>query len=665
MTLAIVAILCSGCAGYQAYREGNARLENGDALGGLEKLHEATLAAPNNTEFRQGYFVRRDTVIHALSATADKALESDQFEPAQANFERILKIEPNNGRALEGLIRLKQASRHKVLLDSAEGLAQKRDFNGALLAIREVLNEHPGQPRATALRQQYTRQLMEVSGKEFGPYPKLAIAYRKPVTINFTNATLLQVFESMRLASGLNFMLDKDVRSDTRVTLHVTAKPVEDVIRLVLATNQLDRRVLDEDTLLIYPNTTAKQTEYRELVIRSFYLSHADIRQVANMLRTMVKVKDVFVDEKLNILMIRDSIEVVRLAEKLVANQDVPDSEVMLELEVLEVSTSRLMELGIQWPTSVSASVRGAAGTAGQLSLNELRNRNAGLVNLTFNDPLVAAKLLEQRSDSDLLANPRIRVRNRETAKVLIGQRVPVITTTATANVGATESISYLDVGLKLEIVPTIALDEEVSMKVALEVSSIQSILKLASGAQAYTLGTRNAATVLRVRNNETQILAGLIQRDQQNANNGVPGINNIPILNKLFGQGINNDNKTEVVLLITPRVVRSVLVPSIDRTEILSGTEAAMGASPIQLGQTAGPANSTIPQVQRNSVAPAPPQNPARTQAVNPSPQLPPAFSAPPLVPQGPSMSPFNNSPRSQLESPGTGPDLAPQRQP
>ena len=195
-------------------------------------------------------------------------------------------------------------------------------------------------------------------------------------------------------------------------------------------------------------------------------------------------------------LIVLDSANVIRLAEKLIANQDVAEPEVVLELEVLEVSTSRLQDLGVTWPSSISASVGGVGGL-GTLTLNEAKNFGSGLVSLKFSDPAIGAQLSSQEGDAHLLANPRIRVRNRQSASTLIGERVPVFTATATADVGTSESVNYLDVGLKLDIQPTISLDGDVSMVLALKVSNIIETITRASGTQAYRLGTRNTSTTL------------------------------------------------------------------------------------------------------------------------------------------------------------------------
>src|SRR5690606_30960546 len=147
-----------------------------------------------------------------------------------------------------------------------------------------------------------------------------------------------------------NFVFDKDVRSDLRVNLFVRDTAIADVVKLVLATNQLARKVLNANSILVYPNTPAKAREYQELVTRSFYLGNADARQTLNMVRALVKTRDVYIDEKLNLLVMRDTPAAVRYAEKLILNQDLAEPEVMLEVEVLEVSRSRMQELGIRFP---------------------------------------------------------------------------------------------------------------------------------------------------------------------------------------------------------------------------------------------------------------------------------------------------------------------------
>ncbi|HEV8314864.1 MAG TPA: secretin and TonB N-terminal domain-containing protein [Burkholderiaceae bacterium] len=644
MIAVLASLLLAGCAGYQAYREGRADLADGKIEPGLSKLKEAVEQSPRNVEFRQTYFNEREAAVNALVRRAEIATDAGDFEAARQAYAQILKIDPANARAAAGGVRVDSAQRQWNALEAALALSRKGDVDAAVNRVQQVLSENPAHARAAALMKTLQRQQADKTGRELGIYPKLKDGYRKPVTLSFAGASLQQVFDALKQASGLNYIIDKDVKTDQRVTLSVTNKPVEDILRLLLATNQLERRVLDEDTLLIYPNTPAKAAEYREMVVRTFYLSHADATKVSNLVRTIAKAKDVVVDEKLNLLVVRDSAEVVRLAEKLIAAQDVPEPEVMLELEVLEISVNRLLEMGVNWPGSASASVIGSAGTAGQLTAHEARHFNSGLVRLNVGDPVIAAKLRSTNGDANLLANPRVRVRNKQAAKILIGERVPVFTTTATANVGTSESVNYLDVGLKLDIEPTISVDDEVSMKLALEVSNILETITRTSGTQAYRLGTRNTSTTLRVHDGETNILAGLIQRDERRSNTGVPGLNEVPLVSKLFGAAQDSDTRTEIVLLVTPHIVRNIELPGLGVQEFLAGTDAAVGAAPIQLG---APAPASTPARPNTPTPPQPvlpppaqrPQAPAPTQ-----PATPPAFTPPPVIPTPPGSTPGTN---------------------
>jgi general secretion pathway protein D len=299
-----------------------------------------------------------------------------------------------------------------------------------------------------------------------------------------------------------------------------------------------------------------------------------------------------------------------------------------------------------------------------------LRHFNSGLVKLNLGDPAAAAQLRSQVGSANLLANPRVRVRNRQSAKILIGERVPVFTTTATANVGTSESVNYLDVGLKLDLEPTITLDNEVSMKLALEVSNITETITRSSGTQAYRLGTRNTSTTLQVHDGETNILAGLIQTEDRRSNTGIPGLNEIPLISKLFGNSQTNDNKTEIVLLVTPHVLRNVEPAGVGLQEFSAGTDASNGAAPIQLGTPDNaarpgpapggfnrpsltpvqqpapvPAQRTLPPPVGPILPPNNPQSPIGPTAPNGASTPPPAFTPPPLVPSSPSQQSVGNA--------------------
>lgn len=624
-----MALLClSSCAGYRTYQEGQSDIAAGHVVDGLNKLKKASELTPESSEYRRTYLTQREAIVNRWLRQAELETASSNFDQAKETYNQVLLMQPDNSRALAGLNNVEAAQRHAKLLDAAIAMGEHDDLDGAITKVRHILSESPTHRKALAALKRLMRQQAEATGKELGIYPQLKTTYRTPVSMSFTNANLRQVFESLKLASGLNYLFDKDVSQDGRVTMSFTDKPVEDVLRLILATNQLNYRILDGDTLLIYPNTPGKSADYREMVVRSFYLSNADVNKTAAMIKGIAKAKDVFVDERLNLIVVRDSAEIVRLSEKLIASADMVEPEVMLELEVMEVNVNRLQQIGIKWPEAISASVTGASGTLGQLTLDEIRNpRGRGLVTVNVGDPVISAQLRNQKGDSNVLANPRVRVRNRQSAKILIGDKLPVVTVMNTANVGTSESVSYLDVGLKLDIEPTISLDDDVSMKLNLEVSNVVDTITRASGTQIYRLGTRNTSTILRVHDGETHVLAGLIQKEDRRSNTGIPILNELPLISKLFGNSSDSDSKTEIVLLITPRIIRNLDVPGVGLQEFTSGTENAIGAAPIQLG--IGRSKIDKPSTNANSAQPAMVQQGAPTPVApvtNVAPALPPA---------------------------------------
>jgi general secretion pathway protein D len=380
------------------------------------------------------------------------------------------------------------------------------------------------------------------------------------------------------------------------------------------------------------------------------------------MIRAILKTRDIFIDEKLNLLVMRDTPEAIRLAEKLIAAQDLAEPEVLLEVEVLEIKRSRLQELGIQYPTqftvlnivpnptTVVATATGPVATTNstttttQLTVDTLRNLRGGNIGVSPNPTL---NLRKDESDTNILANPRIRVKNREKARVHIGDRVPVITTTSTANVGVSESVNYLDVGIKLEVESNVYLENDVGIKVGLEVSNIVNTVTSKTGTLTYQVGTRSAATTLRLKDGETQALAGLINDEDRKSASKVPGLGDLPWIGRLFSNNRNDQTKTEIILLITPRIVRNLVQPSAATTEFSSGTEseAASVGAPLELRSGGAPA---LPPAQQPPAPAAQPTGPLSITPPPSAPQQPPAGAAPATPPVIGPASPIIISPPS-----------------
>ena len=616
IALILIGLLLAACATTENFKQARVEVEAGNEEAGLARLEEELKKDPNNAELRNYYMRHKEVAVQRYLALGDNARQAGASDRAMQAYERALRFDPENERGKAGIELVRKDREHRTLLADADQAIKAGQSTEAAGKLKQILSENPQNKDARAM----LRKIEERAVKEANT-PKLSAALKRPITMEFRDAPIRTVFELISRQTGLNFIFDKEVQQDTRTTVFVRDTTIDEVIRFVLVTNQLDRKVLNDNTILIYPNTPAKTRDYKDLVVRSFYLANADVKQTANMVRQLVKTRDLFIDEKLNLLVMRDTPEAIRVAEKLISNQDKGEPEVMLEVEVLEVGSNLLTNLGIQWPGSVGIGVTGAEGVAGKITGTEAKSFNSGLVRVTVPDPMVAFNLRQQVGRNNILANPRIRAKNREKARIHIGDKVPVITTTAGATGFVSESVNYLDVGLKLEVEPQVFLEDDVGIKVGLEVSNISQQIKTSSGTIAYQVGTRNTSTSLRLRDGETQVLAGLISNEDRRTTNQVPGLANLPVAGRLFQNKDETNNKTEIVLLITPRVIRNIERAEPRLEEFNSGTEAEVGGSAIALP-------SVIPAPVPQPAAPAP-AAPAATPAT-PQPAVPSTLGSP-----------------------------------
>ena len=547
------------------------------------------IAKPEAAIPRKDLLVTQDQAIIELLSEAEKARNNSLFNEANALYERVITLAPSNVRAISGKASIEREQQQLFRIEEARKLNSNKNRDMALAILRGVLMESPNNAQAVALQNEIRNQnpLPRIEP------PKLKPPFQKPVTLEFRDVSVKMMFEALSKATGINFILDKDIKSEAKATAFIKNAPIEDAIEMVLATNGLDKKALTETSALIFPNTTQKNKDYKELMIRSFYLTNATAKQVASTIKTVLKTKDIVVDDRLNMIVMRDTPEVIRIAEKLVAANDLADPEVMLEIEVLEVSRSRLQELGITYPnqiavnnlTNIPTSTTTAVATTATsvltpqpLTIQSLQSLRAGSLGVS---PNPALNFRKTTGDVNLISNPRIRVRNNEKAKVLVGDKVPIITTTSTANVGISESVSYLDVGLKLDVVPRITLDDFVNIKIELEVSSLGEKTVTKNGASVYSIGTRNASTQLRLKDGETQVLAGLILDDERKNTSKLPALGDIPILGRLFSDQEDKKSKTEIVLAITPRILGNISRPNAEISEYWSGTEIQINDRP------------------------------------------------------------------------------------
>ena len=539
------------------------------AKGSLINQEKISSSNELSAKDRQARLKNDAKVVDLDYQSFEKAIARGDLNNAEASLQRLLNRLPGNNKAIEGLKRIERMRSHEELITQAESLVKQKDTEAAKTKLRVVLAEDPDNDKARKLLTQIENPMsagaMDVM---------LSPAFHKPISIDFQEANLKQIFTVIGQTAGLNFIFDKDVKLDQKTTITLKNSTVEAAIYSMLTVNQLEQQIMDSKTVLIYPNNPAKIKEYQQTVVKSFMLTNARAKGVADSLKTILKSREVVVDEKLNMLIVRDSPEAIRLIEKIIALQDFAEPEVILELEVLEVSRDRMMELGISPPGSIGLTL-----LPNDVAIKDLSIRTNKSTTTTLN-------AFATDSDVDILASPRIRVINREKAKILIGQKVPTYTTTTTTgNNGVpinSALVTYLEVGLKLEVEPTIFLNNEVAIKVALEVSNVVKSEKI-PGTETYvfTVGNRNASTILRLKDGENQILAGLINNETDRTLNKLPGLGDTPLLGKLFGSQANTDKKTEILLSITPRLVRNLQRQEASLNEFLGGTDSNLRMRP------------------------------------------------------------------------------------
>jgi general secretion pathway protein D len=585
-----------------------ARGQDDEAIRLLQPLVEAN---PRQPQYKNWLTLLQEKKLQKQLQQADSLLEAQQYQAAAEIYQQVLQASPTNRAASDGLQKVAIMQKHAAQIELVKTAIAAQDFAGGEFLLRNVLAEQPAHAEARKLFE----QLEQNKSERLSIVRPVQSSLKKKITLELKNTPVKNAFEYLGKAAGLNFSFDQELNEGIRVSVFLRDTPVEQALDVILTSHQLGKKVLNQNTLLIYPLSRAAQ--YEELFVRSFYLNHMDAKRALNLMKTVLRASDLYIDEKLNTLVIRDTMDRIKVAEKLIASQDLNEPEVMLEVEVMEINRRNLENLGIQYPSQIGVGVQGNAlgntnGTqpqAGKLTLTELRNFNGNLGVFTINDPAIVLNLLHQDTDTNLLASPKIRVKNRDRAKIHVGDKIPVLTSVASAQGFVSQNVNYIEVGIKLDVEPVIQMQDQVSIKVGMEVSNITDQVTTSTGVLAYTIGSRNANTTLQLRNNETQILAGLFRDDEQKTQRRVPWLGNLPMIGKLFSNNNQDKRKNEIVLLITPRIMHNISPANAVYSLIPSGVAAtanpvtAGGARTVQAAEPLAPQPVTPQSTQSSNV--------------------------------------------------------------
>lgn len=565
--LCAAALMLTGCASL-VEREAEGQAKAGQPEQALRTFEAGLRKYPEDASLRSHYLRLRDETLERWMADAQRQRTLGRYDEAERLLARALALDPANQRLIDLAQGLRTERRLNSQVQEAQSLIARGQPVAAARLADEGLKADPRHQGLLAIK----RQVQAAQREQQLRSSQGGLAEQRPISLDFRDAGLRQVLDVVTRHSGLNFVLDKDIRQDLKVTIYLKQVRIEDALDLIVSTQQLSRKVLDDRTVLIYPNTPEKQREYQEQVIRVFYLASAEAKGAASFLKAMLKLKDPFVDERSNMLALREAPETVALAERLIGLYDTQEPEVLVELEVLEIRSTRLTELGVKLPNTFSLTPLPPSGATG-LTVANLDGLNDGRLGVSVGG--VTVNLRREVGDFEILASPKVRARNREKAKVLIGDKVPIITTT-TGQIGfVSDSVSYLDVGLKLDIEPTIYANDEVAIKLALEVGTLAGQIKTSSGTVAYQISTRNASTALRLKDGETQLFTGLLSKEDRTSASRVPLVGDVPVLGRLFSSQLDDGSRTELILAVTPHIVRNLRQPDPSEAELWVGTEA------------------------------------------------------------------------------------------
>jgi general secretion pathway protein D len=660
MKIVIKIALLSGLLALTACATGRTSFDKGQQLERSGKYDEAVLkyaeAVSNNpemSEYRLSFLKASEQASRVHLKSGDDRLAAKQYDEAFFEYQKAMVLDPSQDRAKQQVELLKKYKNSQMLFNEGVAYEKENKSREAVRSYQKSLNlNSSNKDSADALERLLKSRKIRSEGFE------LNLKSTKPITLKFKDAKVKDVFNIISQLSGINFIFDEGLK-EANVTVFLENATFQQALDIICGMQKLSRKILNENTIIVYQKSPDKIKQYEDLYIQTFFLNKLDAKKAVNLIRTMLQVKKIYVNEEMNTLVIRDTIDVIEVARRILDANDVPDAEVVLEVEVIELAKKNAESFGLALskyavgmnlqspsgqflsdsftPTAAAATTTTTGTTGATVSAtantSQLLNlfrwgdyRNYITVpNATFN----FGKTL---GNAETLSNPKIRVKNREKAKFNVGTRVPITTTSSNGVGNYNVNVQYVDVGVKINAEPTIQLNNDVNIKLGLEVSSILSKEKVGSdqNTQVVTIGTRNMDTVLSLKDGETSVIGGLIQDTKGQNTNKVFLLGDIPVIGQLFSSHDNSGDKTELILAITPRIVRGITVSDAEVASFWSGLEddpsvSKQYSSFVQEPEyTASAAKAPVAQPPLQSAGQPLPQNPVQPQRVIPAPSQP-----------------------------------------
>lgn len=416
---------------------------------------------------------------------------------------------------------------------------------------------------AMSLTQEKSKEPKEPEEKKI-EYPIRLKVTQEKVGLKFTEAPLRSIFQALGKFAGVNILFDESF-SDRPISIDLSNKTFEEALNNLCLISRNFYRVIDENSVIIVPDRPDKRLQYEVSAIRTFYLSNIPVEAVQSqlqmMLRTAYRAPFIMADKNMNSLTIRDSPANVELAEKLIKLWDKPKAEVIIDLEIMEVSRMKLRQLGLSFDQNIIGLKYSGTGEGNQGWFNLKEVDFTKMENYQLSVPTAFIQFLETDADTKIIAQPRLRGLADEEIRSLVGQRVPIPQTTFTpiAAGGVSQqpitSFVYQDVGLEIKIKPKIHFEREVTLDLELKITSIAGT----GIAGIPIITTREVKNILRLKDGETNLLGGLLKDEERKSLKGIAGLKNLPIIGRLFSAEDTTVEQTDVVLTITPYIIRTL----------------------------------------------------------------------------------------------------------
>lgn len=486
-----------------------------------------------------------------------KLLEQDNLDAAIVEFQQGLIAMPDGDKLKQVMKIALSRKESKDLYQEALRNHELNKHRDAIQLLKRALRIYPENKQARLVLEKISKEKKKSDNNE-----ALALNSKDPITLNFRQTELKTAFGFITKSFGVNVIFDDAIQS-VPVTLYAKNVTFEQALNLMLRTTQTFYKKIGRNTILVAPDTQAKHGQYEDHIIRTYHLKSIPAKQMSSILKNVLGIKKMVINEELNSIIIRDTEEILELAGKLIDNNDRKSAEMILEVEILEVNRTKAERLGLDFGSMMTSSYDPFVGSF-----------RDGISHGTVTVPNVTFHYFKQDVDAKTLANPKVRVLDNKKAKIHIGDRVPLRSATIQDATGQTRTtFEYRDIGIRLQVSPDIHLDNSVTVELNLEVSTLGQNLGT-TDEPAYSIGTRNADSFMLLKDGETAILGGLIRDEDRRSRIKLPGLGDIPMIGRLFSTHDDSVNRTDVLLTITPRIVRTWELADKSNEEIFSGTE-------------------------------------------------------------------------------------------